>query len=185
MSWYAHHALIVTCTQREYADRAHAEAARVLSTFERDVGASLDPPAAGLLSPISDSVVNRGGSFFAIFPDGSSEGWPDSDEGDRCRAEIIRWLDDQAYDDGSTAYKYVLVRFGEDDCVPPRIEASNSNTNDVRRCPTCGSAHRDERLIPTPQDSDYRNGTFNDPDYDPKFSNPCTDPWHDNTPERP
>lgn len=48
-----------------------------------------------------------------------------------------------------------------------------------RPCPTCGSPVRAIRLIPSPKDSDYSNGTFNDPDYDPKFSRPCTDPWHD------
>lgn len=48
-------------------------------------------------------------------------------------------------------------------------------------CPTCGSPIRAVRLIPSPKASDYSGGTFNDPDYDPKFSNPCTDPWHDDT----
>lgn len=51
-------------------------------------------------------------------------------------------------------------------------------------CPTCDSPVRAIRLIPSPKDSDYSGGTYNDPDYDPKFSNPCTDPWHDNTPEQ-
>lgn len=50
-----------------------------------------------------------------------------------------------------------------------------------RPCQTCGSHSRLVRRIPVPKESDYRNGAFNDPDYDPKFSTPCTDPWHEET----
>lgn len=70
-----------------------------------------------------------------------------------------------------------------DTCDVLRKQLQAAATEAVARpCPTCGSPLRKVRLIPSPTDADYRNGTFNDPDYDPKFSNPCTDPWHDETP---
>ena len=52
---------------------------------------------------------------FAIVPDGSKEGWPESDEGDEGRDRFIEWLDTQRYDDGSPRQRWVEVQFGDDD----------------------------------------------------------------------
>lgn len=46
-------------------------------------------------------------------PDGSKEGWGQSDECDKIRDEFIELLNSRAYEDGSNAWKYVEVSFGE------------------------------------------------------------------------
>lgn len=66
------------------------------------------------------------------------------------------------------------------DALSHKLAAVAAETG-ASSCPTCGSRSRLIRRVPQPKESDYRNGAFNDPDYDPKFSAPCTDPWHEET----
>jgi hypothetical protein len=50
-----------------------------------------------------------------VAPDGSKEGWDNSNTGDEQRAELVAWLESQRYDDGSTSLDYAEVQFGDDD----------------------------------------------------------------------
>lgn len=50
---------------------------------------------------------------FILVPDGSKEGWPESDAGDQFRAEFISFLDSFAYEDGSSNISWVEVAYGE------------------------------------------------------------------------
>jgi hypothetical protein len=64
-----------------------------------------------VVGPIA-SVVNDDYTFF-FAPDGSKEGWADSDDGDRYRQQfmdLFAWK----YDDGSTPFDVIAVRFGSD-----------------------------------------------------------------------
>jgi hypothetical protein len=56
------------------------------------------PPAYRplLVGPVH-SIVN-GYTMFAMFPDGSKEGWPQSDTGDEIRARFAMLFDDEACD---------------------------------------------------------------------------------------
>jgi hypothetical protein len=54
-------------------------------------------------------------STFLVCPDGSNEGWAESDAGDQNRAGFITWLDSQAYEDGSSPLAWVAVRYSPDD----------------------------------------------------------------------
>jgi hypothetical protein len=61
-------------------------------------------------------VVTRfnGCAMYAFLPDGSKEGWPPSDEGDRAR-EAFKDLFRHRYNDGSTGDEWTHVRFGDRD----------------------------------------------------------------------
>ena len=66
------------------------------------------------VSPIVISPVNGVGSFF-VAPDGSNEGWQDSDAGDERRAAFITYLRANYYDDGSSAVHWAEVQYGDDE----------------------------------------------------------------------
>jgi hypothetical protein len=63
-------------------------------------------------------------SFF-IPPDGSKEGWDDSNIGDLQRETMINWLNEQAYEDGSTPFRWVEVQYGDDDKVSKIVRHSD------------------------------------------------------------
>jgi hypothetical protein len=58
--------------------------------------------------------VNDSRAFF-VPPDGSKEGWSESDEGDGRRDQFIAWLHKHRYSDGSGPLKWVEVRVSDDD----------------------------------------------------------------------
>ncbi|MGG1442116.1 hypothetical protein ABE354_08655 [Brevibacillus laterosporus] len=65
-----------------------------------------------LASPIIKSHWNGYQSFF-VAPDGSKEGWEESNEGDRLREELGNFIDSMAYGDGSNSIRYVDVSYNE------------------------------------------------------------------------
>lgn len=95
MGTMQHHSIIVT-SQIDLIEKAH------------EVATGLMPH----VSPIIGGGAN-GQRSFAVLPDGSKEGWAESDVADDARAALIRWIDAQAYDDGSNSLSFVLVEFGE------------------------------------------------------------------------
>lgn len=50
-----------------------------------------------------------------MIPDGSKEGWPESDAGDVLRDEFVTELEKSKHDDGSSPWDYIEVGFGEYD----------------------------------------------------------------------
>jgi hypothetical protein len=58
--------------------------------------------------------VMGGYLHFAFLPDGSKEGWPDSDLGDEYRKRFAE-LFSAGYEDGSSPFDVVMVRYGDDD----------------------------------------------------------------------
>ena len=48
-----------------------------------------------------------------LAPDGSKEGWSDSDTGDRLREEFIEYLGTYNYEDDSSPWDWVEVEYGE------------------------------------------------------------------------
>lgn len=66
------------------------------------------------VSPLSPPACNGNRSFF-IPPDGSKEGWAESDLGDDRRKAFKRWLRTKCYDDGSTSLRWVEVQFADDE----------------------------------------------------------------------
>lgn len=123
MGYMRHHAIIVTSWNpiriREARDRA-------VTLFGKTV------------SPVVPSSINEYESFF-VAPDGSKEGWSESDKGDEERAVFVSWLDAQRYDDHSTWFSWVVVQYGDDEGetridrhsdehVPQEAEAARSGT---------------------------------------------------------
>jgi hypothetical protein len=100
MGYMRHHTIIVTAFDEQRAQRALAEA--------RDVFDGITE-----VSLLVESGVNVFFSF-VVPPDGSSEGWSESDAGDLARDAFIGWLNGQAYEDGSSPYSWVEVQYGDD-----------------------------------------------------------------------
>lgn len=93
-----HHAIIVTATHSRVFDQAHAKAV--------ELGMEV--------SSIVKSPVNYVRTFM-IAPDGSSDGWDDSNLGDQRRKMFIAWMDYQRYNDGSGPLSWVEVQYGDED----------------------------------------------------------------------
>lgn len=98
MGYIRHHAIVVTTYDVKQIDAAHNEAARL----------GLD--ITGMLQ----TTVNEWHTFL-VGPDGSKEGWPESDVGDGKRDQFIAWLDGQRFDDGSSPFDWVEVQYGDDE----------------------------------------------------------------------
>lgn len=81
------------------------------------------------VTDIIPGVVN-GYTSFMVAPDGSKEGWAESDKADEDRAAFIEWLDANAYDDGSNKLEYVVVRFGDNEV--PKVTSNNYDASVAR-----------------------------------------------------
>ncbi len=108
MGYMRHHAIIVTCWESGKIEAAHKRASEIFRG----------------VSPILDSQMNGHRSFF-IPPDGSKEGWSESAAGDCLRDAMIEWLNEQAYEDGSTCFDWVEVQYGDDERVTKIIRHSD------------------------------------------------------------
>jgi len=65
-----------------------------------------------LVSDLQMSVMNAYKSF-AIFPDGSKEGWSDSDEGENRRDAFIKWI--QGDTRSRSFIDWVEIQYGDDE----------------------------------------------------------------------
>ncbi len=99
MGYMRHHALIVTTYDEKRIDDAREQAEAIFGS--KDV------------TPILSSRSNGYWTFF-IQPDGSKEGWAESDDGDERRAKFIKWIDDQRHSDGSCPFDYSEVQYGDE-----------------------------------------------------------------------
>jgi hypothetical protein len=83
------------------------------------------------VSEIVKSNINGYKSFF-VAPDGSKEGWLDSDEGDIQRTALIKFLQGFRDPDGDSPLSWALIMYGDtnrrkyiitnDDLIPPGSE---------------------------------------------------------------
>jgi hypothetical protein len=102
MGYMRHHAIVVTGWDDPHGtfDAAHAEAMRLMPD---------------LTTPISQARMNAYQSF-CILPDGSKEGWDESDRGDKERGVFISWLTEHAAtSDGGWWVDWALVQFGDEE----------------------------------------------------------------------
>lgn len=97
MGYIRHNAIIVT----SWEDEAIVEAA----AMARQIGLQVLGP--------SDEALN-GYRSVLVCPDGSKEGWDESDRGDERREGFKNWLDDQRYEDGSTSLCWAEIAYGGD-----------------------------------------------------------------------
>ena len=98
MGYMRHHAIVVTSWSAESIEKAHSQAAEMFRW----------------VSPVSPEATNGYRSFF-IPPDGSKEGWAESNIGNMQRTAFMDWCDAQAYEDGSNNLSFAEVLFGDDE----------------------------------------------------------------------
>lgn len=100
MGYMRHHLLVVTT----YSD-------------DRIVSAHLTAEVMCPSLPVSDVTTSptNGYRSFVVWPDGSKEGWAESDNGDDERRAFIAWLNRQRFSDGSTPFSWALVQYGDED----------------------------------------------------------------------
>ncbi len=106
MGYIRHHAIVVTGQDHWN----HDDSLLTIHDARRaavDVGCRLVTEVVG--------PGTNGTSSFLVAPDGSKEGWDESDQGDRARDRFINWLRGQAYDDGSSPIDWAEVVLGHDD----------------------------------------------------------------------
>ena len=103
MGTIQHHAIIITTWERERAEAFRARAVEIAYGISDFRGEAL----AGMISPVVLSAAN-GFATLLIAPDGSKEGWPCSEDGDRFRAALREaFRDEMAGDD------WIEVGYGE------------------------------------------------------------------------
>lgn len=90
MGYIKHHYIIVTCFKLDDAILAHKEAERIFD-MRRVVFPFFETRGTSMLTEIIKSPVDSHYSF-TVMPDGSKEGWPESNNGDELRAEFVRFL---------------------------------------------------------------------------------------------
>jgi hypothetical protein len=100
MGYMRHHAIIVTTWDQKRARKARDRAAGVFG--------------GRLVSKILPAAVNEFWTFI-VGPDGSKEGWDESEAGDAKRDEYIAWLNSQRYEDGSSPYAWAEVQYGDEE----------------------------------------------------------------------
>lgn len=106
MGYIKHHTIVVVSWDKEKLKVVHRKARKV---FKKHL-----PHAENLVSEIIRSSINDYHSFF-VAPDGSKEGWFNSDWGDEARKEFVEYIKSLAYEDGSNSINFVELFFGEDD----------------------------------------------------------------------
>lgn len=111
MGYIRHHAIIVTATYGDWIERAHSVAHALLTKHRPQDWPLFDhqPLITEVVGPAQNDTRS-----FAILPDGSKEGWAESDAGDAFRERFVAWLREQAYEDGSSPLKWVEVQYGDE-----------------------------------------------------------------------
>ena len=107
MGYIEHAAVIVTVSDYANDDRDLAPGPKVEAFRE-----SLPEEWRALVIGPVRAVVNGYGTY-AFLPDGSKEGWRDSDQGDEYRSQF-KAIFAFRYEDGSSPFDVVEVRYGGD-----------------------------------------------------------------------
>ncbi|HEY9678634.1 MAG TPA: hypothetical protein V6C76_11530 [Drouetiella sp.] len=111
MGYFRHHAIVVTSWDNKKIALVH----ECIKTLVTD--------SLLKVSELTAQTMNGYQSFF-IAPDGSNEGWTDSDESEVLRGKVIEHLKSYRYEDGSTSIEWVEVQFGDENGVQKVLSAS-------------------------------------------------------------
>ncbi len=110
MGYIKHHTIVVTCWSSERIREVQQKAKDIFGkSFIDNSFFMKEPMAKALVSDIIEGIANHQFSFF-IAPDGSKEGWSDSNNANSARKEFLDWLDQN-----NDYCDYFEVRFGGDD----------------------------------------------------------------------
>ena len=127
MSYQRYHAILVTGSYD--CDPITAAATRYLGCHGFHWAAVARRKASKIfgdehVSELIETHLNNVVSFF-VAPDGSNEGWDDSDKGDDNRDAFIEWLESLRYDDGSSPLAWAEVQYGDDEGVTKIVRDSD------------------------------------------------------------
>lgn len=100
MGYMRHHAIVVSSEDEEALQKAHDLATQIFRW----------------VSPISPPVTNNNRAFF-IPPDGSKEGWQESDDGDARREKFTQGL-------AASFVDWVEVQYGDENGWNRALKAS-------------------------------------------------------------
>lgn len=114
MGYIRHNAIICT-GEAERLKRAFIKAAEI---FGNSCVNLTSPSPAGM----------NGTCSFLVAPDGSKEGWTDSDEGDRLRELFVAWLAEEG-----PLIDYIEVEYGGDESWEARVRTPTDQN--FRRVP--------------------------------------------------
>ena len=98
MGYMRHDAIVVTSWNREAIEEAAAKA--------RECGLEILGPS---------TAVTNGISTLLVCPDGSKEGWDESNEFDVKRAAYLKYLSSVRYEDNSSFLSWVALSYSSDD----------------------------------------------------------------------
>ena len=95
----------------------NVEHAIVVTSWDKKLLAKAHKKANAIFPHVSEPVdhVSNGGASFLVPPDGSKEGWYESNDGNKRRAQFVEWLNKQRYDDGSTSLRWIEVLYADDE----------------------------------------------------------------------
>lgn len=99
MGYIRHHSIVVTSWDDVKFNKIYIKARSIFGS---------------LVSDIIQSNINGYKSFF-IAPDGSKEGWEESNTGDIKRNTFIKNIDKFKYCDGSNSIRYCELFYGDDE----------------------------------------------------------------------
>lgn len=119
MGYMRHHAIAITSWSEERIKAARSKAEELLP---------------GLVSPIIEGRINSYYSFF-VAPDGSKEGWDESDAGDAARTELKEFLLSYLCDGGSYV-DWAELQYGDDE-----RETKITDSSDDRCASVSGGEH--------------------------------------------
>lgn len=103
MGYMVHHAVLVTSWDAAALADARATA---LDLYGQEGMASL-------VSAIVPGVEN-GEATFVVVPDGSKEGWGESQASDRARFAFMQYLHDCRHEDDSSSLQWCEVQYGDE-----------------------------------------------------------------------
>lgn len=95
---------------------------------------------ASMVSELVASPIDTYESFL-IAPDGSKEGWTDSDEHDKKRDEFVEAIKKYEYDDGSSSVAWCEVLYGDEAYNDHLVRSSNMPEATDSTSSTDGSAN--------------------------------------------
>ena len=127
MGYMRYHAIVVSSWNDTLLHEARAEAVRIFAVLNAEFGsAPAQPPS--LIMPSSTNGIGT----FLVPPDGSKEGWPESDAGNKRRDEFVAWLNSKVYDDGSTSLRWVEVQYGDGNGIVQVCRSDDLKATDDR-----------------------------------------------------
>lgn len=100
MGYIRHHAIVITTWKEHLIEKARAKAVKLFGKEQ--------------VSRVIKSPMNGYKTVF-IAPDGSKEGWYESEEGDDNRLKMEQWVKLQKYEDGSSPIDLAHIQYGDDE----------------------------------------------------------------------